>query len=86
MELRQVQNGFAVLAPSLSMMVISAVAAILSIKQPQFCDGVEEDELPLTEVATRLQDPTVSLVEIAVFISKTWGSVYVEPSYVQSAW
>jgi hypothetical protein len=68
------------------MMVISAVAAILSIKQPQFCDCVEEDELPLTEVATRLKDPTVSLVEIAVFISKTWGSVYVEPSYVQSAW
>jgi hypothetical protein len=86
MELRQVQNGLAVFAPSLSMMVISAVAAISSLKQTKCCDEVDEDDLPLTAIATRLKDPTATLVEIAAYISRTWGAVYVEPSYVQMAW
>lgn len=86
MELRQVQNGSAIFAPSLSMMVISAVAVISSLKLSKRCDEVDEDDLPLTAVATRLMDPTATLVEIAAYISRTWGAVSVEPSYVQMAW
>jgi hypothetical protein len=86
MELRQIQNGAAVFAPSLTMMVISSIAAILEEKQRKCCDGEEEDDLPLTKVAARITMPSVTLVEIALYISRTWGSVYVEPSSVQTAW
>jgi len=90
MELRQIRNGIAIFAPSITTMVISAVAALSEQNREKTAleagSDDEEDDVPLTEVAAKMQLPVVTLADVAVYISQTWGSVYIEPSHVQYAW
>jgi len=89
MELRQVRNGSAIFAPSLPVMVVSAIAAIVDKKQQEKHNARDydddDDDVPLAKVSV-MQLTIATLAEIALYISRTWGSVYLEPSHSQFEW
>lgn len=89
MELRQVRSGSAIFAPSLTVCVVSAIAAIIDKKQQEEHIAQDkdddDDDVPLAKVAVK-HLTRATLAEIALYISRTWGSVYLEPSHSQFAW